>query len=234
MGHEDFHELTAAYALDALDEQDELAYEEHLRTCPQCREDLAAVQDTAGLLAYGTASEAPPPGLRERILEQARSERTNVIPMRRRWAFPAAASVAAVAATAAIGLGIWASSLRSDLNGELEARIGLEQVVSVISDPESERVSASVGSGTLVVSPTGAAALILSNLDPAPSGKTYEIWVAEDRTPEPAGLFQTAGERTHVALTRPVPRGATVMVTLEPAGGTTKPGGAPVFTAKSA
>jgi anti-sigma factor RsiW len=234
MGHEDFHELTAAYALDALDEHDELAYEEHLRGCPQCREDLAAVQDTAGLLAYGTVAQAPPPALRERILDQARSERANVIPIRRHWALPAAASVAAVAATAAIGLGIWASSLRSDLNGEREARTGLEQVVSVISDPESERVSASVGSGTLVVSPTGAAALILSSLAPAPSGKTYEIWVAEDGIPKPAGLFQTGGDRTHVALTRSVPKGATVLITLEPAGGTTKPSGAPLFTAKSA
>jgi hypothetical protein len=69
MGHEDFHELTAAYALDSLDEQDELAYEEHLRTCPRCREDLAAVKDTAGLLAYGAAAQAPPPALRERILD---------------------------------------------------------------------------------------------------------------------------------------------------------------------
>lgn len=234
MGHEDFHELTAAYALDALDEQDELAYEEHLRTCPHCREELASVQDTAGLLAYGAVAQAPPPALRERILEQARSERVNVIPIRRRWALPAAASVAAVAATAAIGLGIWASSLRSDLNGEQEARTSLEQVVSVISDPRSERVSASVGSGTLVVSPTGAAALILSNLDPAPSGKTYEIWVAEDRTPKPAGLFQSAGDRTHVAVTLPVPKGATVLITLEPAGGRTKPSGAPLFAATSA
>lgn len=234
MGHQDFNELTTAYALDALDEQDELAYEEHLRTCPQCREDLAAVQDTAGLLAYGTASQAPPSALRERILEQARSERTNVISFRRRWALPAAASVAAVAATAAIGLGIWASLLRSDLDGAQEARTSLEQVVSVISDPGSERFSASVGRGTLVVSPTGAAALVLSNLDPAPSGKTYEIWVAEDGAPKPAGLFQIAGDRTHVALTRTVPKGATVLVTLEPAGGTTKPSGAPIFTVKSA
>lgn len=234
MGHEDFHELTAAYALDSLDEQDELAYEEHLRTCPQCREDLAAVQNTAGLLAYGTAAQAPPPALRERILKQVRSERANVIPIRRRWALPAAASIAAVAAMVTIGLGIWASSLRSDLNAEQAARTGLEQVVSVISDPESERVQASVGGGTLVVSPSGAAALVLPNLDPAPSDKTYEVWVADGPTPKPAGLFQAGGDMTHVALTRPVPEGATVMVTLEPAGGTTKPSGSPVFTAKSA
>ncbi|CAN5134277.1 anti-sigma factor [soil metagenome] len=234
MGHEDFHELTAAYALHALDEQDELAYEEHLRTCPRCREDLAAVKDTAGLLAYGTAAQAPPPALRERILKQARSERADVIPIRRRWALPAAASIAAVAAMAAIGLGIWASSLRSDLNSEQEARTSVEQVVSVLSDPRSERVPASVGSGTLVVSPTGAAALILPNLDPAPSGKTYEIWVAEDRTPKPAGLFQSADDRTHIAVTQPVPKGATVLITLEPAGGRTKPSGQPLFAATAA
>jgi anti-sigma factor RsiW len=234
MGHEDFHELTAAYALDSLDEQDELAYEEHLRTCPRCREDLAAAKDTAGLLAYGAAAQAPPPALRERILKQARSERADVIPIRRRWALPATASIAAVAAMAAIGLGIWASSLRSDLNGEQEARTDLEQVVSVISDPRSTRVSASVGSGTLVVSPTGAAALVLSDLDPAPSGKTYEIWVAEDRTPKPAGLFQASGDRTHVAVTRPVPKGATVLITVEPAGGRTKPSGQPLFAATAA
>ena len=234
MGHEDFQELTAAYALHALDEQDELAYEEHLRTCPRCREDLAAVKDTAGLLAYGTAAHAPPPALRERILKQARSERADLIPIRRRWALPAAASIAAVAAMAAIGLGIWASSLRSDLNSEQEARTSVEQVVSVLSDPRSERVPASVGSGTLVVSPTGAAALILPNLDPAPSGTTYEIWVAEDRTPKPAGLFQSAGDRTHIAVARPVPKGATVLITLEPAGGRTKPSGQPLFAATAA
>ncbi len=234
MGHEDFHELTAAYALDALDEQDEFAYEEHLRTCPQCREDLSAVQDTSGLLAYGTASLEPPPRLRERILEQARRERENVAPLHRRWALPAAGGLAAIAATAAIALGIWASSLNSDLRGERDARADLEQVVSVVSDPASERISASVGQGTLFVAPTGAAALVLSNLEPAPAGKTYEIWVAEDRAPKPAGLFQAAGDRTQVALTRAVPRGATVLITLEPAGGRSKPSGAPLFTAKSA
>ena len=135
---------------------------------------------------------------------------------------------------AAIGLGIWANSLRTDLNGEQEARTSLEQVVSVISDPESVRVSASVGRGTLVVSPTGAAALVLSDLDPAPSGKTYEIWVADHRTPKPAGLFQTTGGRTHVALTRRVPKGATVLITLEPAGGRTEPSGQPLFAATAA
>ena len=234
MERDGIHELTAAFALDALDPVDERVYEEHLARCASCQEELAGFRDVAAHLAYVPEGPSPPPALRERILEQARSERTNLVPIRRRWAFPAAASIAAVAAMAAIGLGIWASSLRSDLKAEQEARTGLEQVVSVISDPRSERAAATVGSGTLVVSPTGAAALVLSDLDPAPRGKTYEIWVAEDRAPEPAGLFQTTGDRTRVAVTRPVPTGATVLVTLEPAGGRTRPSGAPLFAATAA
>ena len=32
------HELSAAYALDALDPAEEREFEQHLRTCEQCRE----------------------------------------------------------------------------------------------------------------------------------------------------------------------------------------------------
>src|ERR687883_22553 len=107
MEAESIHELTAAYALDALDSDEEREYEEHLARCTRCREDLASFSEAAPSLAYGVESPPPPPGLRDRILEQARSERPNVVPLKprrtRTWAIPAAA--AAVAACAAIGLG---------------------------------------------------------------------------------------------------------------------------------
>ena len=66
------HELTAAYALDALDEHDEREYEEHLARCPSCREELASLTEAATSLAYGVESPSPPAGLRDRILQQAR------------------------------------------------------------------------------------------------------------------------------------------------------------------
>ncbi len=55
------HELTAAYALDALDAAEERAYEEHLARCPRCREELASLTETAGALAYGVEPATPPP-----------------------------------------------------------------------------------------------------------------------------------------------------------------------------
>ena len=35
----------AAYAVDALDDQERAAYEAHLADCPECREELARLSD---------------------------------------------------------------------------------------------------------------------------------------------------------------------------------------------
>jgi anti-sigma factor RsiW len=103
------HDLTAAYALDALDPEDARAYEEHLARCERCRDELASLSEAATALAYASEAPQPPPELRARILQQAHRERANVVPLRPRWVYPVAAA-AAVAAGAALALGIWAVS----------------------------------------------------------------------------------------------------------------------------
>lgn len=119
---DDLHGEPAPYALHALDEEDERAFELHLAQCELCRIEVAALQQTAAALAYGAETPRPPPALRERILARARSSRPRVVPLRRRLALPTAAGIAAAAACAAIGLGIWASSLSGSLSSERAAR----------------------------------------------------------------------------------------------------------------
>jgi anti-sigma factor RsiW len=233
MESNDVHGLTAAYALDALDPADEAAYEEHLRRCGECQRHLASLQETTSSLAYAVDAPAPPAELRSRILEQARAERPNVVPLRPRWASPVAAA-AAVAATAALVLGGWALSLASSLEDERRARANLDRATALLATGDSIAIPLSGANGTLVVAETGEAALVVSSLDPAPAGKTYEAWVIEDGRPAPAGLFEAAHGRTVVALERPVPRGAVVAVTLEPAGGVERPTSSPLFTAETA
>ena len=223
------HELTAAYALDALDEREELEYEAHLARCPRCREELASFTETATSLAYGVESPAPPPALRDRILERARAERPNVVPLRPAWRSWTAAA-AAVAACAAIGLGIWAATLSRSLDRERSAKEQQAGVVSILSDPAARRFALSGSHGTLVVSRTGAGALLVSNLRPAPSGKTYEAWVIQGKTPQRAGIF---GEAKPFKLTRPVPQGAVVAVTLERHGGANAPTTKPITAAQA-
>ena len=47
MGSEQLHELSAAYALDALDPQEREEFELHLSTCPACREDYHGLLEAA-------------------------------------------------------------------------------------------------------------------------------------------------------------------------------------------
>jgi anti-sigma factor RsiW len=223
------HELTAAYALDALDEREELEYEAHLARCPRCREELASFTETATSLAYGVESPAPPPDLRDRILERAHAERPNVVPLRPAWRSWTAAA-AAVAACAAIGLGIWAVTLSRSLDRERSAKEQQAGVLSIVSDPAARRFALTGSHGTLVVSHTGAGALLVSNLRPAPSGKTYEAWVIQGKTPKRAGTF---GQAKPFRLTRPVTQGAVVAVTLERHGGVDAPTTKPLTAAQA-
>ena len=224
------HQLTAGYALDALDDEERRAFEAHLAACPRCQEDLASFWEVSGSLAYAAAGPEPSPELRGRLLERARAERPNVVPLRtRRWAFPAVVAAAAAAAVLAIGLGLWASSLHGDLDQARRALAGQEAVAQVLADPSARSISLQGADGRLVLDDSGRAALLVSGLDRAPDGKAYEVWVIEDETPRSAGLFQQSGG---VALDRTVPGGATVAVTLEDEGGAAQPTGRPLFSAQ--
>jgi anti-sigma factor RsiW len=218
----DVHELTAGYALDALDPSERVAFEEHLASCERCRAELQGFWQVSGALAHAAGGPMPPASLRERILEQARSERTNVVPLRqRRFVVPALSSAAAVAAVAAIALGLWAASLSRDLDGA-------ENELAVLGDPSARTYESANGAADLVVTRSRDAALVVRTLPPAPAGMDYEIWVFEDGVPQRAGVFERPGV---ALLERPVKPGQTVAVTLEADGGVDAPTGAPVLTA---
>ncbi len=229
---ERIHELTAGYALDALDADERGLYEAHLAGCGRCQDELASFWSVTGSLAYAAAGSAPAPSpeLRGRLLERARAERPNVVPLRtRRWATPVLAAATAAAAVVAVGLGLWASSLSGDLDDTRRALADERAVAQVLADPNAQSVALSGADGRLVVSESGMAALVVDDLDSPPEGKAYEIWVIRDGNPEAAGLF-VDGRLVPVEL--PVTDDATVAVTLEDEEGATAPTGQPLFTAQ--
>ena len=223
------HDLTAAYALDALDEGKRREFERHLSGCEHCRAELAALRDTAGALAFGAASPEPPPELRDRILREARNG-VVVVPLRARRPFQLAVGFAAAAALLAIGVGLWATSLARSLDRERSQRAAL---VELLADPGSRDIRLANADGRVVVAGDGRAALVVRDMAPAPKQRDYEIWVIENDTPRPAGLFDAKGGREAVLLTRRVPQGAVVAVTLERDGGVDHPTGEPLFTASA-
>ena len=77
----ELHELSAGYALDALEPEERDAFERHLAGCPQCQEELASFWEVAGALAVAADGPAPSPELRDRILADARAEKQTVVPL---------------------------------------------------------------------------------------------------------------------------------------------------------
>jgi anti-sigma factor RsiW len=188
MTNDQLHDLSAAYALDALDDEERAAFDAHLRDCEPCRADVASFGTTVETLAYASEGPAPPAGLRNHIVQAAREEPPNVVALRpRRTRLYAGIGIAAAACAAlAIGLSV---GLSGGGGGKKLA---------------------------LSVQPGRAAQLAVSGFDPAPKGKVYEAWVIADGKPVPAAVFPGGGHAV-VVLERPVPKGATVAVTLEQA-----------------
>jgi anti-sigma-K factor RskA len=197
----DPHDLTAAYALDALDPDEAEAYERHLGQCEECREQLAELNGAAANLAFGAVAPAPPTRLRASILDAAAAERTNVVPLlRRRWIARGLGVAAAAAACVVVGLAV------------------------ALSQSSSTRVFA------VVLGPDRTATLHISGLSAAPHGKTYEAWIIPaNGAARPAGLFPGGGNTT-VRLHGTVPRNAVVAVTRERAGGVDAPTTSPIFS----
>jgi anti-sigma factor RsiW len=226
------HDLTAAYALDALDAEGAREYEAHLARCERCRNELASLSEAAGALAYATEAPVPPPELRARILQEAGRERENVVPLRPRWLAPVAAA-AAIAAVVAVGLGIWAASLSNKLEQRTQALGDQQRITAILSDPGSRRNASADERGTLVVSPSGDAVLVINRLRSASPGRTYEAWVAAAGRPRPAGTFDGGRDVNVVLLGRRVPQNAAVMLTVERDGGTDAPTSQPFLTVQS-
>ena len=110
------HELSAGYALDALDPAEREEFERHLAACERVPGGPGVLLGGHERARRGGGRPEPPPALRERILEAARAGAADRRFVRHRGGGGVAASLAAAAAIAAavaIGLGIYAISLNN-------------------------------------------------------------------------------------------------------------------------
>jgi anti-sigma-K factor RskA len=223
----DVHDLTAAYALHALDDTERETFEAHLAQCEACREELAVLTESAAALAWAVESPAPPVDLRARIVEAASAGRENVVPLRARrrtWQ-----GAAAVAACAAIGLGIWAATLSSSLNDERAHASAL----AIVADPATQKSELHGRKGMVAVARDGRGVLVVNGLPAAPDGMTYEAWVIPPHgKPQRAGTFDGGAAMTMVVLDEHVMHGAVVAATVERDGGVDQPTSKPLLSAQ--
>ncbi|MYV71904.1 anti-sigma factor, partial [Streptomyces sp. SID2131] len=109
-----------------------------------------------------------------------------------------------------------------------------EAVAAVLAAPDARVSTARLADGavgTLVHSPSQDRAVFAAAGMPAPPpGKVYQLWYDDSGTMRPAGLMTPGAATSAVLLEGPANRSAGIGITVEPAGGSSRPTSDPVAT----
>lgn len=234
MNHEEAQSLLGAYALDAVEPDEDEAIRGHLETCPRCRAELAALREVAA--ALGDTGGGAPPQVWDRIASQIDEPPPPLRLVRApkeqprgwaRWRTRVLASAAAVAAAAVAFLGWDVSRLDNrivHLNAAV-AKTGIAQAANaaaLASDSRDVSLTSPGGSlhATVVLRPGGQAYVVSASLPPLGPTRTYQLWGLVGTHPVSLTLL---GRSPAPAAFRVDPRVSALMITAEPAGGTIAP-----------
>jgi hypothetical protein len=200
------HDQAAGFALYALDSGEEARFEQHLRACPGCEDEVERLQTAAAALAFAADLPLPRPALRLRVLDVG----GRVIALRGRRALPVLAAAATACAALVLGLQTWAAGRPAVAGLKAYALQGAH--------------------GSLLVSRTGEATMVVHGLPSPAEGTVYELWVVRGGRPVAAGFLRGR----MAVLTQRVAPGASVAVSLEAAGGSRRPTGPLLVRAETA
>jgi anti-sigma-K factor RskA len=233
-GHERWSEELAAYVLGALEPAEATAFERHAEDCERCRAEARWLAPAVQALQESVERLQAPPRLRERLMAEVRAD---------------AAAGAEPAPTAAGWRRRLGDLWRGDGRRGLRPAVGLAVLALVVAAITGYVVgsggsSSPSGGGQLTVESGHAPGVVatmvregrggslhLENVRPIPNGKVLEAWVqrAGEVRPVPA-LFVPDREGRASTTVADMDGVETVMVTVEPAGGTEAPTSAPLVT----
>lgn len=236
MVHDDYKELIPMHALSALDAGDERALNEHLAGCAECRRDLAEWEETAASLALSAKPMEPSPEVREKLLNQIRSEKSapNVIPFSRppRTLWNSLGSFGSIAAVILFAALIVSIVLLYQQNRVLQHENEFYKLLTAPGSRVAElsgTTEASAAEAKLAYDKNGRAFLIVNGLPRAPEGKEYQLWYIVDNKPLPGKTFapdNSGNGKLEDQVPEAARQSAVFAITLEPAGGVRTPTGA--------
>jgi anti-sigma-K factor RskA len=239
------------YALDALEGEERVAIEKHLRDCSECRSEVEQLQKDLALLALSASGPISPPRCRERLIaaiaNEPRQLRTRVR-KRTGWLNALALAAAAAAIVFIVFLARQNNHLQEQL-ADLRARATAEeQQLRQANELLSALTSANAEHFTLVANNTapqpqgkaiydrrsGTLVFLASNMPAIPLHKAYELWLipTSGAAPIAAGIFKPNARGTATVIKPPLPRtvdAKTFAVTVEPETGSSAPTSQPIM-----
>lgn len=234
----DMHDLSGAYALDAVDQAERRRFERHLARCSSCRREVRELQEAASRFALAVSAQ-PPAGLRARVLRTVASDAPRVSapdtrPRERHrpgWAWRIAIPLTAACLALAIVFGVLFAITQGRLNSSQTQE---DAIADVLSAPGTRAIShkTSIG-GVIAVDVTRAmreAVVTTRDMPWLPASEAYQLWVLRPhgKALSDGLLTRIPDHRTAPVLAADLVRGDKVSLTVEPAGGTAKPTTRPI------
>jgi anti-sigma-K factor RskA len=232
---ERLHDEAAAWVLGALDNAEAAEFVRRMEASPEVRKEVAELQEAADALPFSVVPVGPPPELRDRIMAVVESEAELLHATGARADRPSHPRTPwwrsllrplPVAATACVLLlaGL-AAGLLIDGGGSESARTVAAQVTGEGTANATAQVEIDADHAELVV----------DGMRSPGAGHVYQVWYVRDgqSDPVPAGaLFDVdSSGQGAAALPGGVDDVASVLVSVEPAGGSQKPTTQPVIAA---
>ncbi|MFD5426797.1 anti-sigma factor domain-containing protein [Streptomyces sp. NPDC127084] len=239
---EELHTLTGAYALDALPHDERDVLEAHLTRCAPCRDEVDGFSATAGRLAAAVNTPAPR-AMRDSVMRGIESVRqmpprvpvpnprvTSIFArMRRTGPLLIAASLVTTVTLAGVAAWQHRQSTKSQRQAQQATR-QLDDLSSVMSASDARTVQGRTTNGatTSVIASRrlGKAVFVGTGLPRPETGKTYQLWYAEQGTMHPAGLVEHDGA---VAIDGNLTHATAIGLTIEPDGGSPQPTTTPLM-----
>jgi anti-sigma-K factor RskA len=246
--------LAGAFALDAVSEEEANAIREHIETCADCRKDIRRMVEVAQLMPLALDEVAPPPALRQRILDAVaddslasgivalRGARDQGAPTERPAAGPAAVEPRTSAeeggSRTGRGRAFWASRAWPALAAAallLALGLGgwnytLQQNAPRVYNLQAP--SAPQASGQLVYLPARHTAYFTIDRAPDPgTRRTYQMWLIRDGKPQSVGTVRPdQNGKAGATLSQDLSGYQKFAVTVEPEEGSAQPTGEVVLS----
>jgi anti-sigma-K factor RskA len=234
ISHDELLDNVAAYALGTLSPADAAVVVEHLKTCPECRDEYRLLRPAVTAVAYSSEACADAasgaavasPLLKARIMRQVRAEAA-AAPTRRPPVFPAYL-VAAACLTFAIVTTLFNVSLKDRLNRDEGLATQQQQTIADFMAPDAQRHPFQHGE---VLMHGQRLYIAMRDMPMPPKGKIYQAWTL------PKGATRVAPSKTFMPSTTGMtvvrlPEAATtlaaVAVSIEPEGGSAQPTTKPI------
>jgi anti-sigma-K factor RskA len=240
------HTLVGAYVLDAAPDRDRSAFERHLLTCEQCRDDVRGLREAGALLGAAVAV-SPRPELREPALQTASMTRQlppvtggptrrtsrHGLPsagITRSWLAGVAASTAVVLAVTAAVLGLHMAAMQQRLTAQDRRDSAISAILGAHDAVVLTAAVTTGGTATVVMSHHARELVFTGNrLATLPGSRGYEVWLAGPTGITGAGMLPPSrnGMFGPMVVGR-LAVGDVLEVTVEPAGGSPHPTSVPI------